>query len=407
MHCLLRSALVATVALGGAVSAGAQAMPTLPSGPIELASGRLTLGGDISGSIAPDDTGFFNYTDYEHSALRLFRADLTASLTLNRHVSVLGELRDENLDTLRAYAFYVRIRPWVDHAVDIEAGRVPPVFGTFARRSYAIDNPLIGYPLAYQYLTPLRADALPWNADELLRMRGRGWLSNFSIGDTTPANGVPLVTAFRWDTGVQLHAAASLVDGTVAVTTGTLSNPRLTDDNSAPQVAGHVTARPITGLVAGLSAARGPFVSSTAARGAVGDGHDRAFTQTAFGADLEYSRGYYLVRGETIWSEWRLPEAGAPVLDEPLRALSTYVEGRYKVRPGFYIAARLDHLGFSDVTGSAGRQSWDAPVTRVEVGGGYSIQRNLLLKLSCQRNTRDGGRVTDATLLSAQIVYWF
>jgi hypothetical protein len=404
MKSIFRAMLVATVALGGAVSARAQG---LPSEPVALAGGRLTIGGDVSASIGPDDTGFFNYTDYEHSALKLFRADLSASLTLNRHFAVLAELRDENIDTLRAYALYVRIRPWADHAVDIQAGRVPPTFGAFGRRLYASDNPLIGYPLAYQYLTSLRPDALPWNADELLRMRARGWLSSYSIGDPEPAAGVPLVTAFRWDTGVQLHAASDLLDGTIAVTTGTVSNPRLTDDNSAPQVAGRLSARPVAGLVLGASAARGPFFSSAAARGAVGDGRDRSFTQTALGADIEYSRGYYLVRAETIWSEWKLPRLASPVIDTPLRALSTYVEGRYKIRPGLYVAARADHLGFSDVVGSAGPQSWDAPLTRIEVGGGYSLQRNLVVKMSVQHNTRDGGRVTSATLTSAQIVYWF
>src|SRR5256886_2227322 len=188
----------------------------------DLAGGRLTIGGDVSASIGPEDTGFFNYTDYEHSALKLFRADLSTSFTLNRHFAVLAEIRDENIDTLSVYAFYMRIRPWVDHAVDIQAGRVPPTFGAFGRRLYASDNPLIGYPLAYQYLTSLRADALPWNADELLRMRARGWLASYAIGDATPAAGVPLVTAFRWDTGIQLHAATGLVDGTIAVTTGTV-----------------------------------------------------------------------------------------------------------------------------------------------------------------------------------------
>ena len=40
-------------------------------------------------------------------------------------------------------------------------------FGAFARRTYANDNPLIGYPLAYQYLTSLRPDAVPATADAL------------------------------------------------------------------------------------------------------------------------------------------------------------------------------------------------------------------------------------------------
>ncbi len=411
---LRRAALLAAISLGVAVSAAAQA---LPSEPIALAGGRVTIGGDLSLSVGPEDGGFFNYTDYDHSALRLFRVDLTTSIAPSPHFAVLGEIRDElglfgrlgdeSANTLRAYALYARIRPWTERAIDIQVGRVPPTFGAFARRIYANDNLLIGYPLAYQYLTSLRPDALPWNADELLRMRARGWLSSFSIGNQTPQNGVPLATAFRWDTGIQVHAATEAIDGTVAVTTGTLSNPRITDDNSAPQVVGRVSVHPIPGLIAGLSASRGPFVSSTAARGAVGDGHDTAFTQAAWGGDLEYSRGYYLVRAETIWSQWKLPALGAPLIDVPLSALSTYVEGRYKLRPGLYLAARIDHLGFSDVVGSAGPQSWEAAVTRVEVGGGYSLQRNLMLKLSVQRNTRDGGRLTNETFAAAQVVYWF
>jgi hypothetical protein len=90
--------------------------------------------------------------------------------------------------------------------------------------------------------------------------------------------------------------------------------------------------------------------------------------------------------------------------------VSTSVEGRYKIAPGLYAAARVDHLGFSDITGSAvqGTQSWDAAVTRVEIGGGWSIQRNLLMKLSVQRNTRDGGReIPKATLGAGQLVFWF
>jgi hypothetical protein len=414
MNCLLRAALIAAIALGGAASAAAQG---LPSEPITFAGGHVTVAGDATVSVGPDDTGFFNYTDYDHSALRLFRVDLMTSVALNPHFTVLSELRDEvglfgqtgdeNANTFRAYALYLRIRPWIDRAVDVQVGRVPPTFGAFARRVYANDNPLIGYPLAYQYLTSLRPDSLPWSADELLKMRGRGWLSGFSIGNQTLENGVPLVSAFRWDTGVQVHAATEMIDGTVSVTTGTLSNPRVTDDNSAPQVAARIGARPLPGLILGVSAARGPFVSSTAARGAVGDGHDQSFTQTAWGADVEYSRDYYVLRAETIWSQWKLPALGAPVLDTPLTAQSTYVEGRYKVRPGLYVAARVDHLGFSDVVGTVGTESWDAPVTRVEIGAGYSLQRNLLLKIACQRNTRDGGRVTHATLPSVQLVYWF
>ena len=200
---------------------------------------------------------------------------------------------------------------------------------------------------------------------------------------------------------------------TAAVTTGTISNPLFTDDNDGRQVAGRVELRPVSGLIVGTSAARGPFVAQSAAR-AVGEMQTtNGLTQTAWGADAEYSRAYYLLRFETIVSAWNLPVPATPARQLPitdaLSALSMSIEGRYKLRPGVYAAARYDRLTFSDVTGvTAGTLPWDAPVTRIEIGGGYAIQRNLMLKLSVQHNTRDGGVLErTATLGAAQLVFWF
>jgi hypothetical protein len=400
------------VALGVDAAAGAQ---SLPSEPIALADGRVTVSGDVSASVGSADPGFFNYTDYDHSALRLVRIDVSAAVKAGPHFTLLGELRTENLDSVRPYALYLRIRPWMARDFDIQVGRIPPTFGAFARRTYASDNPLVGYPIAYQYLTSLRPDALPANADELLRKRGLGWLVRYSIGEAAADHGVPLVSAFRWDTGVQVHASflpGGVVRATASVTAGTVSNPLFTDDNTGRQIAGRLEVRPAAGLIIGTSLARGPFVGESAARAAVGDGHDREFIQTAWGGDVEYSHGYYLVRFESIVSGWRLPIVRQPELELPLRAVSASVEGRYKIVPGLYVAARADHLAFSEIAGNVGGapvvEPWDAPVTRIEVGGGYAIQRNLLLKLSYQHDKRDGGPLDQAGhLKAAQLVFWF
>ena len=415
--------LVTVVTLGGSLPAAGQ---TLPHEPVVLGGGRVTIGGDVSATFScadfdgPEtsrsdsvrigpcdgDHGYFNYTDYQHSALRMLRVDVTAAVKAGDQLTLLGELRTENAGAPQPYALYLRIRPWASRAFDVQVGRVPPTFGAFARRTYPADNVVIGYPLAYQYLTSLRPDALPANADELLKMRGRGWRSNFSVGNTAEDRGLALVSAFRWDTGVQVHAANAFIDGAAAVTTGTLGNPLVGDDNAGKQVAGRIALRPKTGLVVGLSAARGPYLTRGASDLAGDTGGAGRFTQTGWGADVEYSRDYYLVRFETIVSDWRLPIVNAPALDLPLRAVSTLVEGRYKIRPGLYAAARLDHLGFSTITGSERSDQWDAPVTRVELGGGLSLQRNLLLKFSFQRNNRGDGRVRDANIGAAQLVFW-
>jgi hypothetical protein len=380
---------------------------TIPAEPIVLGDGHVTLGGEVTWSIAPEDAGFFNYTDYEHSALRMLRLAVLASVKAGDHVALLAEVRSENGGQPEPYGLYLRIRPWTARAFDIQIGRVPPTFGAFPRRAYAADNPLIGYPLAYQYLTSIRTDAVPVSTDELVRMRGRGWLSSFSVGNLDQDRGVPLASAFRWDTGVQVHAGNDVIDATGSITGGTLSNPRPRDDNGGRQIAGRVTLHPVPGLIVGGSGARGAFVSQMAVRAALGETSMESFTQTAWGADVEYSRDYYLLRFETVVSDWTLPLSSAPSRKLPLRAIATWGEGRYKIRPGLYVAARLDHLGFSEVTTLLTSETWDAPVTRATLGGGYSIQRNLILKAEFQVNARDGGRVHHEHLGAAQLVFWF
>jgi hypothetical protein len=407
------TALLAALALGVSSSARAQ---DLPSGPVVFGAGRVTVGGEASATFScasttddscSGDTGFFNYSDYERSTLRGTRFDLTAAVKASGHLSVLADLRVENGRRPTPYALYARIRPWEQRSFDIQVGRIPPTFGAFSRRTYANDNFLIGYPLAYQYLTSLRPDALPANADELLRMRGRGWRSSFSVGDQTPDRGLPIANVFRWDTGVQVHVATRLVDAAASATAGSLGNPLVGDDNAGKQVAGRAAVHPSPGFIVGASVSRGPFVARTAGTAGGVSFDTRRFTQTAAGVDVEYSRDHYLVRLEAIASWWALPALGSPAIAEPLGAVATSIEGRYKIHPRVYAGARFDHLGFSTITGTTHTDSWDAPVTRIEVGAGYSVQRNLHLKVTFQHNARDGGRVRTLGLGAVQVLFWF
>ena len=399
--------------------AGTADAQVLPSEPIAFADGRVTVGGDIAATIGPHDDGFFNDFDYGYNAMRLLRIDVSAAVKAGPHFALLGEIRTDNFGQVRPYAAFVRIRPWTSRNFDVQVGMVPPTFGAFARRTYANDNPLIGYPLGYQYMTTMRADALAASVDELLSKRSEGWGLRWSVGSPTFDGGVALVSAFRWDTGVQVHAASEsrVVSGTIAVTAGTVSNPRFHDDNDSPQVVGRVELRPVSGLVVGASLARGAFVGDDAERAAlaavaaldpVSNPDDWRYTQSAWGGDVEYSRDHYVLRYEAIGSGWRLPRVKRPLLPKTLESLSHSVEGRYKLRPGLYAAARWDWLGFSEVVGTKETAPWDAPVKRLEAGIGYSLQRNLLLKLSFQLNRRDGGKLkTSENFPAAQLVFWF
>ena len=50
---------------------------------------------------------------------------------------------------------------------------------------------------------------------------------------------------------------------------------------------------------------------------------------------------------------------------------------------------------------------WDAPVSRVETGFGFSLRRNLLLKGVFQYNQRDAGRTLVHDLVAGQVLWWF
>jgi hypothetical protein len=329
----------------------------------------------------------------------------------SRRFAVLTEIRSEDLEQFRPYALYFRVRPWATRSFDVQVGRIPPVFGAYSRHVYGTDNRLIGQPLAYQYLTSLRTDAVPASADELLTMRGRGWRTNYSVGSPAELPGVPIISAYQWDVGIEASANTQRIDAAVALTSGTLSYPRVDDDNDGRQISARLGWKPLVGMVIGGSYAHGEWLNGALRNQlspVIGDQH---FPQEAWGLDAEYSRDYWVIRAELIRSRWRLPQLAAPVIDRPLDATAGFVEGRYRLTPRVFAAARYDGLTFSKISGQVlnggAPQTWDAPVTRVEAGGGFYVQRNLTVTGVVQRNWRDGGRIKNRTYVSGQIAFWF
>ena len=394
------------VALAAAVGLCLAAGDARAGEPVSLLGGRLRLGGEVSGTIAPEDLGWFNYSDYEVSSLRLFRVDLAAEARLASFASVLFDVRSDNLDSPRVYALYLRLRPFAGRELDLQGGLVPPVFGAFPRRRYAYDNPLPSLPLAYQYLTDLREDAVPSRAEELVAQRGRGWRVRYPVGSPEPGPGLPLVNAERWDTGVQLRLGREPLSLALAVTQGTLCYPRVSDDNDGKQLSGRLAWTPSPAFAAGVSGATGEFLAWTV-QDALPAAAQGTYRQRAAGLDLQWSHGYWIVRAEAVWSRWRLPPLDETKIEAPLDALGLFAEARYKLRPGLYVAARGERLAFTEVETAAGPRTWDAPVTRVEAGAGFSPRRHLLLKASWQHNWRDGGAVTENDLVAGQVVLWF
>ena len=63
------------------------AAQVLPSEPWTFGGGRIVLGGDAAVSVAPEDEGFFNYSDYEQTTLRHVRFGMNAFVRVSDRVA--------------------------------------------------------------------------------------------------------------------------------------------------------------------------------------------------------------------------------------------------------------------------------------------------------------------------------
>ena len=398
-------ALCALLLVASVRQAAAQSPEETPRGGL---AEHVSVAGEATATLGSRDPGFFNYATYAYDPMRNVRVMIDVAVRASRQVEVLGQVRTDGTSHARVTALYLRVRPWRAREIDVQAGRVPTTFGLFGRSGYGADNPLVGRPLAYGYLTSLRRDALPAVVSDLLRMRGRGWLSSFPVGNVAPARGLPIVDGDSWDTGVQARVAHGPVEWVGAVTQGSLGSPRLHDDNGGRALSSRLVVRPTAAVTLGASASRGAFLSRSLGGSIGANASVDAFRQTAVGLDGQLAAGRWQVRGEVMRSAWRLPAPTDPALGAGVRAFAGWLEGRLRVLPGLDLAARAEHLAFSDIASTDGPRPWEAPVSRVEAGVAVSPFRHVGAKFVAQRNRRPlGGRVRHDTLLVAQLGVWF
>jgi hypothetical protein len=363
------------------------------------------IGGEISIIGGPsDDEAYFNYTDYDKNALRIARARVFGEWRARPSLSFMGELRSEDGTDFSASAAYVRWQPFSHSSLYIQAGRIPPVIGGFARRAYSRDNPVIGEPLAYQYLTAIRPDALPATPADLIRMRARGWQLSYPVGSNERAGGLPIISVSQWDTGVEGDWQRGPIEIAAALTQGSPAEPVVHDRNNGLMWSGRVAATLTGGVVVGVSAARGAWVDNAALEATLqGMGADSS--QSLVGVDVEYGRDRWLVRGEWLHSVFEMPFA-ADTSSTPLPATSAFAELRFRFSPRWQLGGRVDDLSFGDLPTNPG-VSWDAPVRRVEATLAYRVTRQFELRGGWQQNWRDGGRVLRRGFPAAGILYWF
>ncbi|MCG3119999.1 MAG: hypothetical protein ALAOOOJD_02561 [bacterium] len=306
--------------------------------------------------------------------------DLFMNVRISDEASVLLELETWHGWEVRLYSgsFTYKVS---GERLKIEAGKFAAPFGNFLPRRFAPQNFVYSYPLYYEQRTGLTTTRVPTTPEELLNIRGSGGYDN----------GIPLISRQAYLTGVQFFGKLGKWGYHFGLANGALSNPTNMNESKRPLLVGRLNVQPAIGLVIGVSAANGGYLKDASVKSQNATVKPDKQTQTLAGADLEYSRGYFVFWGESVWSRWQ-----SPFIHEHLDARAFSAELRYKIRPRLFVAGRYGRTEFSkiadtqDVDADLERsEPWEYPVWRFESAVGYNLSRHTLVKAVWQINRTD------------------
>jgi hypothetical protein len=353
---------------------------------------------------------------FSHINLNLF-ADIVANerLTVFNHVLVDPAAATSIGSFLRSWVRYTAVvRPGFD--LHLQMGKIPTPFGHFTERAYTDINPVLGYPLMYHYSSSLRKNQLPASNSDLLAHRGQGTPAAFTGYDGSSAgssSGLPMIYDSCWDFGGSAVGSLWRFEYLAAVTLGSLSDPRAnaSDNNDGRQLAVRLGLVPFTGLLLRTSYARAPYLDRVIASGLAPGEQVEDFRQEIIGVSAEYEWRHLSVIGEWADNRWESPNIhdgnGA---SQDLKVTGFYLEGRYKLQPGWFVGGRYSGLRYGRIDdGSGSRQSihWDFDVDRLEIGSGYWVTDVVLTKLTAQINRVGDPQNSRHSILGTQLTIRF
>ena len=367
-------------------------------------------------SAGPTTIAFFNYTDYEHNALRIARLRLfgewrvIARRCLRRRRGADRERRRRS--RCRRCTSAGGRGPRATSYV--QAGRIPPVIGAFPRAAPTdATTSVIGVPLAYQYLTSLRPDALPAIDGRPAADARPGLAAELSDRLADGRTGLPLVSAAQWDTGVEAILAPRLARRRRAPSRWARPPiPVVRETNDGPDWSGRAACTLPAGLTFGVSGARGAVDRATASSTCSRERPRGIRSQTR-------DRRRRRVRARTAGSSaasgsdsaFELPIVAEPdPLDvAPCRGPASSKRATGCIRAG-RSARALERLSFGDVPGRAALAAdvvGRAGRSRSKACSDSGRRAGSKFAAAWQQNWRDGGRVRERGYPALQVLYWF
>ncbi len=274
-----------------------------------------------------DNEDYTNITFKKHSPFHTLRTRLFFDAPLGDNSSAFLQLMTDN-NSVIIYGAYIRFTNLADKYLNVQVGYIPTTVGSFGARVYSDKNPLIGTPLVFNYHSNLVGfiDDTMRTVDQLLARR-----------DTRYNIGLPVVYDACWNTGAEFYGSVGKLDYSLSLLSGAVSLPTLEQYKDVPQVTSKLNYYFNPGLMVGVAGFYGPYLSEYVYADKIPDGHDYVdYMNSGVGYDFYWAVRHLEVFSESYWAKWEHPYL------PDLSVSSGYVEAKYKLAPGWYIAGRYD-----------------------------------------------------------------
>jgi hypothetical protein len=128
-----------------------------------------------------------------------------------------------------------------------------------------------------------------------------------------------------------------------------------------------------------------------------------AYDQRLIGIGASFTRGRWALRGEAYHDTWQMPN----VPDDPTD-ISWYAEAQVDLATGLSAAVRYGQILFGEVDDPTdGARVWDWDASRLQLGLGYRIYRNLGVRGEYALNRNEGPVDPSDDLVSLQAWWTF
>ena len=264
-----------------------------------------------------------------------------------------------------------------DPRLNFQIGKFPTVFGAWPAGQDFFDDPFLLAPLPYSQIIGINTRNPAANSPAAIAARDNG--SAPAVSTLSKDQWASIIWGPSEATGASVFGATEHLDYALEIKSAALSaHPGAWSDLSLshPTVSARCGYRPDAAWAFGVSASRGTWLEENVS------GVNRSdCIQNTLGLDLRWAHHNLIVSSEIIFSEFETPTAG------DLRTASGFLQARWKVSPGFWLASRVGRIVANETDDHL---PWQPAVWRAELGTGWRLTPNLLLKTGYSYTHADG-----------------